>query len=345
VKNILVTGGTGYIGSHTTVELINNGYEVIIIDNLVNSRREVVDAVFKITGKKPAFVELDLCDKKGLSDFFSSNTIDAVIHFAAYKAVNESVQEPLKYYRNNLLSLINLLELYTEKKLNHFVFSSSCSVYGQATVVPVVENAILSNAESPYGNTKQISEEIIADLVNVSAFSAIALRYFNPAGAHESGLIGEYPLHPPNNLVPVITQTAIGKRKSMTVFGNDYATPDGTCIRDYVHVVDIAKAHVAAIERLMNKKEKSKFEIFNLGTGKGNSVLEAIHAFEHTSGVKLNFTLGARRAGDVEKIWADTTQANNELGWKAVMTLDEIMRSAWKWENKLANTIITGGAV
>jgi len=332
VKNILVTGGTGYIGSHTAVELLNKGYHVIIMDNLSNSRAEVLDSISRITGKQPLFVEIDLCDKDELNKFFSRNKVDATVHFAAYKAVGESVLEPLKYYRNNLLSLINLLELYTEKKLDHFVFSSSCSVYGQSDKMPVHENAPLPKAESPYGNTKQISEEIIEDTVRSSPFNAIALRYFNPAGAHESALIGEYPLNAPNNLVPVITQTAMGKRNNMTVFGKNYSTPDGTCIRDYIHVVDIAKAHVTAIERLINKKNKNNFEVFNLGTGKGSSVLEAISAFENVTAQKLNYTIGDRRAGDVEQVWADTSFANKELGWKAELSLEDIMRTAWKWE-------------
>ena len=340
MKRILVTGGTGYIGSHTAVELLNKGYDVTIIDNLSNSRMEVLYAISKITGRQPSFVELDLCDKKAVNNFFSHNKIDAAIHFAAFKAVGESVENPLKYYRNNLLSLINLLDVYCENKLDNFVFSSSCSVYGHAEKLPVTENTPLAKAESPYGNTKQISEEIIADTVHVNSFSAVVLRYFNPAGAHESGLIGEYPLNSPNNLVPVITQTAIGKRDSFTVFGNDYSTPDGTCIRDYIHVVDLAKAHVIAIERLISNKNKNKFEIFNLGTGKGNSVLEAIHVFEKVNGVKLNFIIGDRRPGDVEKVWADTTLANNELGWKAELSLEDIMRSAWKWENKLTDLIV-----
>ena len=332
MKNILVTGGTGYIGSHTAVELLNKGYHVIIMDNLSNSRAEVLDSISRITGKQPLFVEIDLCDKDELNKFFSRNKVDATVHFAAYKAVGESVLEPLKYYRNNLLSLINLLELYTEKKLDHFVFSSSCSVYGQSDKMPVHENAPLPKAESPYGNTKQISEEIIEDTVRSSPFNAIALRYFNPAGAHESALIGEYPLNAPNNLVPVITQTAMGKRNNMTVFGKNYSTPDGTCIRDYIHVVDIAKAHVTAIERLINKKNKNNFEVFNLGTGKGSSVLEAISAFENVTAQKLNYTIGDRRAGDVEQVWADTSFANKELGWKAELSLEDIMRTAWKWE-------------
>ncbi|MCX6275278.1 MAG: UDP-glucose 4-epimerase GalE [Bacteroidetes bacterium] len=337
MKNILVTGGTGYIGSHTTVELLNKGYDVFIIDNLSNSRKEVLNSIEKITGRMPHFLQLDLCDREKVMAFFANNRIDATIHFAAYKAVGESVEHPLTYYRNNLVSLVNLLEAYEKYNLDNFLFSSSCSVYGDQSVLPIDESAKLSKPESPYGNTKQIGEEILSDTIRVNKFSGIALRYFNPGGAHESALIGEYPLSPPNNLVPVITQTAIGKRESMTVFGNDYDTPDGTCIRDYIHVVDIAKAHIAAVERLLNKKNKNKFEIFNLGTGKGNTVLQAIQAFESVSGVKLNYKIGERRAGDVVKIWADTKLANTELGWKAELSLDEIMRSAWKWENQLMN--------
>ncbi|MEO8085558.1 MAG: UDP-glucose 4-epimerase GalE [Bacteroidota bacterium] len=339
MKRILVTGGTGYIGSHTSVELLNKGYEVFIIDNLSNSHKEVLESIEKISGKKPHFEQFDLCDRKKVEEFFSRNKIDATIHFAAFKAVGESVDHPLTYYRNNLDSLINLLDVYMQNKLDHFIFSSSCSVYGDQAKLPIDESAILGKAESPYGNTKQIGEEILADTIRVNNFSGIALRYFNPGGAHESALIGEYPLSPPNNLVPVITQTAIGKRESMTVFGNDYDTTDGTCIRDYIHVVDIAKAHIAAVERLLNKKHNNPFEIFNLGTGEGNTVLQAIHSFEKVSGVKLNYKIGPRRTGDVVKVWADTTLANNELGWKTELTLEDIMRSAWKWENHLVKVL------
>jgi UDP-glucose 4-epimerase len=336
MKTILVTGGTGYIGSHTVVELLNKGYQVHIIDNLSNSRKEVLSSIEKISGKKPFFHHFDLCDIESVRTFFAVNKIDATIHFAAFKAVGESVEEPLKYYYNNLNSLLNLLEIYRENKLDNFIFSSSCSVYGQQEKLPIDETAPLAKAESPYGNTKQIGEEILSDTLRVSNFSGVALRYFNPAGAHESALIGEYPINAPNNLVPVITQTAIGLRPDMTVFGDDYNTPDGTCVRDYIHVVDIAKAHISATERLLNKKNKQKFEIFNLGTGTGNTVLQAIHAFEKTTGLKLNCTIGPRRAGDLEKIWADTTLANKELGWKAELSIEEIMRSAWKWELHLA---------
>ena len=340
MKHILVTGGTGYIGSHTVVELLNKGYEVTIMDNLSNSRAEVLDAIHQITDKRPSFAQIDLCNKGELNFFFSRNKIDAIIHFAAYKAVGESVENPLKYYRNNLLSLINLLEIVEEKKLDNFVFSSSCSVYGQSDVFPVHENLVLPKAESPYGNTKQIGEKIVEDVVFGSSLHAIVLRYFNPGGAHESALIGEYPIDQPNNLVPVIAQAAAGKLNSVTVFGNDYSTPDGTCVRDYIHVVDVAKAHITAIERLINKKNKNNFEIFNLGTGRGNSVLEVIHAFEKVTGIQLNYKIGSRRSGDVEKVWADTAKANKELGWKAQFNLEDIMRTAWKWEMALNEKII-----
>ena len=335
--NILVTGGTGYIGSHTVVELLAKGYTPIIADDLSNSRIEVIDAIHEISGKKVPFLKVDLCDKKETLKLFATYKIDATIHFAAWKAVGESVEDPLKYYRNNVLSLINLLEIYKEEKLNNFVFSSSCSVYGQADVLPVTENTPLKKAESPYGNTKQIGEAILEDAVNAYKFNGIALRYFNPAGAHESALIGEYPLQPPTNLVPVITQTAIGKRKSTIVHGNDYNTPDGTCIRDYIHVVDVAKAHIAAIDKLINKKNKKIFEIYNLGSGSGNSVLEAINTFEKVSGKKLDYIIGPRRSGDVEKVWADVSLANKELAWKCNLHLEDIMRSAWAWEMKLNN--------
>ncbi len=337
--NILVTGGAGYIGSHTVVELLEKGYQPIIADDLSNSRDSVIKAIHEITGKKVPFLKVDLCNKKETENIFNLYKIDATIHFAAWKAVGESVVEPLKYYRNNLLSLINILEIYKERKLNNFVFSSSCSVYGQADKLPVTENTPLKKPESPYGNSKQIGEEIIEDAINANNFNGIALRYFNPAGAHASALIGEFPLQPPTNLVPVITQTAIGKRKSVIVHGNNYNTPDGTCIRDYIHVVDVAKAHIAAIERLLNQKNTKSFEIYNLGSGKGNSVLEAIKTFEKVSGNKLNYSIGPRRSGDVEKVWADTSLANNELGWKCGFDLEDIMRSAWEWELKLNDRI------
>jgi UDP-glucose 4-epimerase len=337
---ILVTGGAGYIGSHTVVELINKGFDPIVVDNLSNSRMEAIAAIKKITGKEFTFINVDLCDLTKTNAIFDAHKISAVIHFAAYKAVGESVEDPLKYYHNNLVSLINLLAIYKERKLDNFLFSSSCSVYGQSKVLPVTENTELPVAQSPYGNTKQIGEEIIRDTIFSEKFNGIALRYFNPAGAHESALIGEFPLQPPTNLVPVITQTAIRKREKTVIHGNDYDTPDGTCIRDYIHVVDIAKAHVIAVERLLEKKNKNHYEVFNLGSGTGNTVLQAINTFEKTTGVKLNYEIGPRRPGDVEKVWADTTLANNELGWKCGLDLSDIMRSAWAWEQKL-NSIIS----
>jgi UDP-glucose 4-epimerase len=332
---ILVTGGTGYIGSHTVVELINKGYTPVIADNFSNSRKEVLVSIEKITGQKLIFVEADVCDKESVRKIFKEHSIAATIHFAAYKAVGESVEQPLKYYRNNIISLINLLEIYTELKLDNFVFSSSCSVYGETKELPVSETTPLSKAESPYGNTKQICEEIMSDTLKVSGFNGIALRYFNPAGAHSSALIGEYPWQPPSNLIPVITQTAIGKREATTVFGSDYETKDGTCVRDYIHVVDIAKAHISAIELLIKKKNPSNFEIYNLGSGNGNTVLEVIQTFERVTGQKLNYKLGPRRAGDVEKVYADTTKAGKGLNWKTELSLEDIVRSAWAWENHI----------
>jgi UDP-glucose 4-epimerase len=333
--NILVTGGTGYIGSHTAVELSLQGYNPILIDNLSNSREDVLHSIEKITGKGIQFFNIDLCNKSALDKFFTVYKIQASIHFAAFKAVGESVEDPLKYYRNNLLSLINLLEIHRSRKLDHFVFSSSCSVYGQSDEQPVSEKTKLGKAESPYGYTKQIGENILADLLKVSPINGCALRYFNPAGAHNSALIGEYPLQSPTNLIPVITQTAAGIRDEVVIFGGDYNTNDGTCVRDYVHVVDIARAHVAAISRLINKENKESIEIFNLGTGKGNTVLEVIKTFEKVTGQKLNYRVGPRRAGDVEKVYADTTKANSELNWKAIHSLEEIVSSAWAWEQQL----------
>ncbi len=333
---ILVTGGTGYIGSHTVVELQQHGYDVIIIDNLSNSHKDVIYSIEKITGILPAFHEFDLCDLEATRNFFNNNKdIAGVIHFAAFKAVNESVEQPLKYYHNNLVSLINLLDCMKDYKVNNFVFSSSCTVYGQPDILPVTEEAPIKKAFSPYGHTKQISEEIIESSCSNSA-KAILLRYFNPIGAHYSALIGELPLGTPNNLVPYITQTAIGKREFLRVFGNDYDTPDGTCIRDYIHVVDLAKAHVIAFERMLKHNGRSNYEIFNLGTGIGYSVLDAINSFEKVSGQKLNYKFVDRRPGDIEKVWADTRKANNELGWKAERGLDEMMLSSWKWEKELS---------
>lgn len=337
MKQILVTGGTGYIGSHTAVELQNAGFEVIIVDNLSNSSIEVLDGIEKISGIRPVFEEFDLIDGEKVNAFFGKYpNIEAIIHFAAFKAVGESVALPLKYYRNNLVSLVNILDAMDRFNVPGIVFSSSCTVYGQPESLPVTENAPILKANSPYGNTKQISEEIIQDtLVACPKLNAIALRYFNPVGSHPTALIGELPLGVPQNLVPFITQTAAGLRNQLSVFGSDYNTPDGTAIRDYIHVVDLAKAHVVAVKRLVESKNKKAFEVFNLGTGNGLSVLEVVKAFERVSGQKLNYKIVDRRPGDVEKVYADTAFANEELGWKAESTLDDILASAWKWEKKI----------
>ena len=338
-KKILVTGGTGYIGSHTTVELIEEGFEPIIIDNLYNSEAIVVDRIQKITGVKPHLEVFDLCDQEKLDRFIQKNNdISAVIHFAAYKAVGESVNKPLEYYRNNLLSLINLLDVMKRHGIPSLVFSSSCTVYGQPEKLPVSEDAPLQPATSPYGNTKQIGESIIRDTtVSDKNLKAISLRYFNPIGAHPSALIGELPRGVPENLVPFLTQTGYGIREELKVFGDDYNTPDGSCIRDYLHVVDLAKAHVIAIKRLIEGKNKTNYEVFNLGTGKGVSVLEAIKSFERVSGIKLKYKIVGRRAGDIEKIWANPSYANKELGWKTLSSLDEAMKTAWDWEKMFRN--------
>ena len=337
MKQILVTGGTGYIGSHTAVELQNAGYEVIIIDNLSNSSLEVLDGIEKITGIRPAFEQFDLIEKEKVDAFFTKYpNIEAIIHFAAFKAVGESVAKPLMYYRNNLVSLMNLLDAMDHFNVPGLVFSSSCTVYGQPEKLPVTEEAPILKANSPYGNTKQVSEEIIQDtLIACPKLKAIALRYFNPVGAHPSASIGELPLGVPQNLVPFITQTAAGLRQQLSVFGGDYNTPDGTAVRDYIHVVDLAKAHVVAVSRLVEAKGKKQFEVFNLGTGNGLSVLDVIHSFEKISGQKLNYKIVDRRPGDVEKVYADTTFANEELGWKAKSSADDILASAWKWEKKI----------
>ena len=330
---ILVTGGTGYIGSHTVVELQNAGFDVVIVDALFNSKKEVVDNIAKITGVRPEFENFDLTDCEKTDDFFKRHQeLSGVIHFAAHKAVGDSVQHPIKYYRNNLVSLMNILEGMNTYGVPNLVFSSSCTVYGQADVLPVSESAPIKKAESPYGNTKQIAEEIISDTVHVSDLKAIALRYFNPIGAHDSGLIGELPNGVPDNLLPYITQTAYGIREQLKVFGDDYNTPDGTPIRDYIHVVDLAKAHVKAIQRMTGKTMKQNFEVFNLGTGNGYSVLDVIHAFEKATGIHINYKIVGRREGDIEQIWADPSYSNAELGWKAERSLDEMVASAWKWE-------------
>lgn len=335
-KKIIVTGGVGYIGSHTVVELQQKGYEVIIIDNLSNSFGWVVDKIAEISGIKPAFYNFDLCDFAKLKSFFNTiGKVDAVIHFAAFKAVGESVNLPLKYYRNNIFSLVNLLEAMQDAGLKNLVFSSSCTVYGQPDKMPVTENAPVKKAFSPYGKTKQIAEDIIEDFTNVTNIKTIALRYFNPIGSHDSAIIGELPIGIPNNLIPYLTQTAIGKRNYLRVFGNDWNTPDGYCVRDYIHVVDLAKAHVIAVERLLEEKTKLNMEVFNLGTGTGYSVLEVIKAFEKVSGLKLNYQVVERRSGDIEQVWADTTFANKELGWKAKRDLDNMLLTAWNWEKAL----------
>lgn len=336
-KQVLITGGTGYIGSHTAVEFIEAGYDVVIIDNLSNSKIDSLDGIKKITGTKPEFAQFDLIDKSKLDEFFKSHPdIDAIIHFAAYKAVGESVEKPLMYYQNNLVSLMNLLEMMEKYNTKSFVFSSSCTVYGEPEELPVKESSAIKPATSPYGNTKQIAEEIIRDYMKVSPdLRSIALRYFNPVGSHESAAIGELPLGVPANLIPFITQTAIGIRKELSVFGDDYDTPDGTCIRDYIHVVDLAKAHVIATERLLQIKNKSNFEMFNLGTGTGISVLEVIKSFEKVSNQKLNYKIVNRREGDVVKVYSDTKFANEELGWKTEKSLDDMMLSSWKWEKSL----------
>jgi len=333
-KKILVTGGTGYIGSHTAVELIEDGFEVVLIDNLYNSEAEVAERIGKITGTKPRLEVFDICDREKLNDFFQRNMdVSAIIHFAAYKAVGESVSKPLDYYWNNLVSLINILEGMKDYAVPAIVFSSSCTVYGQPEKLPVTEDAPIQPAISPYGNTKQIGEEIIRDTVAANKnIRAVSLRYFNPIGAHKSALIGELPRGVPENLVPFITQTALGLRDELKIFGDDYDTPDGSCIRDYLHVVDLAKAHVIAVKRMLENKNKHDYEVFNLGTGQGVSVLEAIKSFERVSGIKLKYKITGRRAGDIEKIWADPSFANRELGWKSLSSLDEAMKTAWEWE-------------
>ena len=336
-QKILVAGGTGYIGSHTTVELQNAGYEVVIIDDLSNSNIEVLDGIERITGIRPEFIKLDLKDKEGTREALKAHPgIKGIILFAASKAVGESVQQPLKYYRNNVVTLVNLLELMPEFNIEGIVFSSSCTVYGQPDHLPVTEEAPIKKAESPYGNTKQINEEIVRDTVASGApINAILLRYFNPIGAHPSALLGELPNGVPQNLIPYLTQTAIGIREKLSVFGDDYDTPDGSCIRDFINVVDLAKAHVVAIRRILEKKQKEKVEVFNIGTGRGLSVLELINAFEKATGVKLNYQIVGRRAGDIVKVWADPKLANEELGWKAEVGIEDTLRSAWNWQLKL----------
>jgi UDP-glucose 4-epimerase len=334
MKKILVTGGLGFIGSHTVVELQQAGYEVVIIDNLYNSKIEVLDSITSITSIKPSYFNIDLRNKIAVEDFFKNNKIDGIIHFAASKAVGESVNNPLLYYENNISTLVYLLQEMKKHKLSNFIFSSSCTVYGQADELPITENAPTKPAESPYGNTKQIGEEIIRESCKANGLKAIALRYFNPIGAHETANIGELPIGVPQNLIPFVTQTAAGIRKELSVFGDNYPTKDGTAVRDYIHVVDLAKAHIAALERLLKNNNKKDFEVFNVGTGTGSSVLEVIQAFEKVSKTKLNYKIEGRREGDITSAFADTTLAKVELGWKTEKTLEEALLAAWKWQLK-----------
>ncbi len=338
MKKILVTGGLGFIGSHTVVELQSNGFEVIAVDNLSNSSEDVVDGISSISGKKPIFEKVDLRKRDEIKALLAKHSdVHGVIHFAAYKAVGESVQKPLAYYENNIAALVILLQELRAVKITNFIFSSSCTVYGQAEKLPITEDAPVVPANSPYGNTKQVGEEILQQSVVADAFKVISLRYFNPIGAHPTANIGELPLGVPLNLVPFVTQTAAGVREQLSVFGDDYATKDGTCVRDYIHVVDLAKAHVIAIQRLLEAKNETSFEVFNLGTGTGSSVLEVIKSFEKVSGESLNYKIVARRPGDVTAAYADTEKANKVLGWKANKTLDEAMQDAWRWEKKIRN--------
>ena len=336
MKHILVTGGLGFIGSHTVVELQNEGFDVLIIDNLSNTTIDVLDKITSITTIKPSYFNIDLKNKEAVQQFFQENKVDGVIHFAASKAVGESVEMPLEYYENNIGSLVYLLQEMKANNIVNFIFSSSCTVYGQADELPITENAPIKPAESPYGNTKQIGEEIINDTTKISAIKAIALRYFNPIGAHESAKIGELPIGIPQNLIPFVVQTAAGIRKELAVFGSDYNTPDGTAVRDYIHVVDLAKAHIIALNRLLDNANKPSFEVFNIGTGKGISVLEIIQSFEKITGKRINYKLAERREGDISSAYADTTIANKKLGWKAALSLDEALLSAWKWQQALS---------
>ena len=337
-KTVLVSGGAGYIGTHTAVELINAGYDVVIIDNLSNSEKEAVEGVRRITGRDLAFEIVDTCDKNALRRVFETYPFDTVIHFAAYKAVGESMAEPLKYYQNNLVSFMNIVEMMKEFNRPNILFSSSATVYGEAEHLPVTEQTPRQPATSPYGNTKQIAEDILRDCCRAyEGMYGIALRYFNPIGAHPSALIGELPRGVPNNLVPFITQTAAGIRECLSVFGNDYDTPDGTCLRDYIDIVDLAKAHVAAVDRMTSGHMDARYEIFNVGTGNPVSVLELITTFERVNGLKLPYKITGRRPGDVPAVWADTSVANEVLGWKATRTLDETLRAAWEWEKHVRN--------
>jgi UDP-glucose 4-epimerase len=335
MKKILVTGGLGYIGSHTVVELQNEGFQVVIIDNLSNTTIEVLDKITSITGIKPEFEQIDLKNKKDVQQFFKKYTVDGVIHFAASKAVGESVEQPLMYYENNIATLIYVLQEMNANNVRNFIFSSSCTVYGQADELPITENAPTKPAESPYGATKKMGEIIIEDTSKATDLRAIALRYFNPIGAHKTAKIGELPLGVPQNLIPYVVQTAAGIRECLSIFGDDYDTPDGTAIRDYIHVVDLAKAHIAALNRLLNNENKAKCEFFNIGTGTGSSVLEVVKAFESATGKEVNYKIVDRRAGDITAAYADTSFANNELGWKADLGLEEALRSSWNWQESL----------
>ncbi|MBR5206694.1 MAG: UDP-glucose 4-epimerase GalE [Alistipes sp.] len=337
-KMVLVTGGAGYIGSHTTVELINAGYEVVIVDNFSNSDASSLEGIYGITGVKPTFIEANCCDREAMRRVFEAYDFASVIHFAAFKAVGESVEQPLKYYQNNMLSLLNILELMGEYGRQNIVFSSSATVYGDAEELPVTERTPRKPATSPYGNTKQMAEDILRDTVAAnSSLRGIALRYFNPIGAHPTALIGELPRGVPNNLVPYITQTAAGVRECLSIFGDDYDTPDGSCLRDFIDIVDLARAHVVAIGRMVEDKNKERYEIFNVGTGRPVSVFELVNGFERSNNLKLNYRVAPRRAGDVMAVWADTTLANEELGWKAERELEDTLRSAWAWERHVRN--------
>lgn len=338
MAKILVTGGLGFIGSHTVVELQQAGHEAVIVDDLSNTTADVQERIASITGKNAEFVELDLKDKKAVMDFFANHKdLDGVIHFAAYKAVGESVHKPLEYYENNFGSLVHILQGMRDNNLDNLIFSSSCTVYGETNDLPITEDSPVVEALSPYGNTKQVGEEILKDAIRAHGFNVVSLRYFNPIGAHPTAKIGELPLGVPLNLVPYVTQTAVGLREQLSVFGSDYETRDGTCVRDYIHVVDVAKAHVVAVERLVAKQNADNYEVFNLGTGTGSTVLEVIQSFEKVSGEKLNYKIVERRPGDVTAAYADTTKANEVLGWKAEKTLDDAMADAWRWEKKIRN--------
>lgn len=335
MKKILITGGAGYIGSHTAIALVNSGYEPVIVDNFSNSEKSALEGIKSILGRDLKYYEVDCLDKIGMEKVFQENDYSGVIHFAAFKAVGESTRLPLKYYSNNIDSLIILLELMSKYKVKDLVFSSSCTVYGQPKVLPVTEATPRQNAESPYGNTKKICEDILSDLI-LSGVEAriVSLRYFNPVGAHPSSAIGELPIGVPANLIPFVTQTAAGIREKITVFGNDYNTPDGTCVRDYIHVMDLADAHVKALKYLSEQKDNF-YDIFNVGTGNGNTVLEVIRAFEKVTGQKLNYEIGPRRPGDIEKVWANTDKINKVLGWEAKYALEDSMRDSWNWQVKL----------